>query len=83
MHRNDLTYEEHQMVLELHMFLKQKRDRKIKVQKVYGGNKQRTYIPKEYANSPTVSTKSILLKIIINIEENRNVAVIGIPNAFI
>ena len=46
MHRCDLTYEERQMVLESHMFLKDKLDGKIKVQTVAGGNKQCTYIPK-------------------------------------
>ena len=42
MHRRDLTYEECQMLLELHMFFKRKRDVKIKVRPVAGGNKHRT-----------------------------------------
>ena len=46
MHRLYLTYEEHQMMLELHMFLKQKQYGKIEVQTVAGGKKQHTYIPK-------------------------------------
>ena len=36
MHRRDLTYEECQMVLELHMFLKQKKYDKIKVRMIAG-----------------------------------------------
>ena len=42
MHRCDMTYKELQIVLELHMFLKKKRDCKIKGQTVSEGNKQRT-----------------------------------------
>jgi hypothetical protein len=65
------------------MFLKQKRDGKIKGRTVAGGNKQRDYISKEDASSPTVATESVLLSCIIDAEEERDVAVIDIPNAFI
>ena len=44
------------MVLELYMLLKQKKYGKIKGQTVAGGNKNRTYIPKEDASYPTIST---------------------------
>jgi hypothetical protein len=50
---------------------------------VAGGNKQRDYISKEDASSPTVATEAVLLSCIINAEEGRDVAVIDIPNAFI
>jgi hypothetical protein len=50
---------------------------------VAGGNKQRDYIAKEDASSPTVATESLLLSCIINAEEKRDVAVVDIPNAFI
>jgi hypothetical protein len=50
---------------------------------VAGGNKQRDYISKEDASSPTVATESVLLSCIIDAEEGRDVAVIDIPNAFI
>ena len=56
MHRRDLTYEERHLVLELHMFLNQKQYGKIKGQTLAGGNKQRTYITKEYVSCTTVST---------------------------
>ena len=46
MHRRDLTYEENNMVLESHMFLKQKIYGNIKGQKVSGDNKQYKYITK-------------------------------------
>jgi Zn-finger protein len=50
---------------------------------VAGGNKQRDYICKEDASSPTVATESVLLSCIIDAEEERDVALINIPNAFI
>ena len=72
-----------QTVLESHMFLKEKRDKLIKVRAVDGGNKQRDYIPKEDENSPTVATDAVLLSCIIDVEEEKYVAVIDILNAFI
>ena len=71
------------MVLELYISLKQKQYGMIKGQIVSGGNKQRTYIPKEYASYPTFTTEYFLLTSIIGAEENRDVTVIDIRNAFI
>ena len=65
------------------MFLKDKRDGVIKGRALAGGNKQRDYISKEDANSPTVATEEVLLSWIIDAEEERDVTVIDIPNAFI
>ena len=65
------------------MFLKQKRDVKIKGQTVEGGNKQRDFISKEEASSPTVATETVMLTVLIEAQDNRYVAVINIPNAFI
>jgi hypothetical protein len=48
-----------------------------------GGNKQRDYISKEDASSPTIATEAVLLSCIIDAEEGRDVTVIDIPNAFI
>jgi hypothetical protein len=50
---------------------------------VAGGNKQQDYISKEDASSPTVATEAVLLSCIIDAEEERDVAIINIPNAFI
>ena len=66
------------------MFLKKKLlDRNIKGQTVAGRNKQQSYGPKEDASSPTVATKSVILIYSTDAEENRDVAVIDILNAFI
>jgi hypothetical protein len=82
-HWRELSKAQRQTVLESHMFLKLKRDGKIKGRTVTGGNKQRDYISKEDAISPTVATESVLLSCIIDVEEHIDVAVVDIPNAFI
>jgi hypothetical protein len=82
-HWRELSPIQRQMVLESHMFLKEKRDGKTKARTVAGGNKQRGYIQKEDASSPTVATESVLLTCIVDAEEGRDVAVIDVPNAFI
>jgi hypothetical protein len=83
MHWRDLTHARRKSILESHMFLKQKRTEAIKGRTVAGGNKQRDFISKEEASSPTDATKSVLLTCIIDAEERRDVAVVDIPNAFI
>ncbi len=50
---------------------------------VEGGNTQRDHVTKEELSSPTVSTKAVLLTLIFDAHEGRDVAVIDILNAFI
>jgi hypothetical protein len=69
-------------VLESHIFVKQKRDGKIKTWKVIGGNKQCNYIMKEDVSSLTVSAEAVMLTCIIDSAEDRDIAVVDIPNAF-
>ena len=82
-HWRELTPEQRMTVLESHMFLKKKRCGDIKGRTVAGGNKQRDYISKEDASSPTVATESVLLTCIVDAEERRETAIVDIPNAFI
>jgi hypothetical protein len=83
-HWSESRHTQRQSVLESHMFNKEKRDGKIKGRTVAGGNKQRDFISKEEASSPsTVTTESVLLTCIADAEEGRDVAAIDIPNAFI
>jgi hypothetical protein len=82
-HWRELTASQLQIVLESHMFLKEKRDGKVKRRTVAGRNNQRDYISKEGASSPSVATESVLLSCIIDAEEGRDIAVVDIPNAFI
>ncbi len=79
----DLTPDQREKILESHMFVVKKRTGKYKARLVAGGNKQRDYLSKEEASSPTVSTESVLLTAIIDAKENHNVAIVDIPNAFI
>ena len=50
---------------------------------VAGGNKQRTTIPALEASSPTAALESILLTATIDAAEERDVAIVDIPNAFV
>ena len=65
------------------MFLKENRSGEIKGRTVAGGNKQRDFISKEDASSPTAAMESVLLTCIIEVQEERDVAVVDIPNTFI
>ena len=82
-HFRDLTVQQKQTILESHIIMKQKRTGEIKGRTVAGGNKQRGYIDKEESSSPTVATEAVILTLIIDAEEQRELAVIDIPNAFI
>jgi hypothetical protein len=82
-HWSKLSKTQRQMVLESHMFLKEKRDRSLKGKTLAGGNKHQDYIYKEDASSPTIATESVLLSCIIDAKEGRDLTVINIPNAFI
>jgi hypothetical protein len=69
---SELTEEQKKTILESHIFMKMKKTGEIKGRTVAGGNKQRGYIEKEESSSPMVDA-----------EEEREVAVIDVPNAFI
>jgi hypothetical protein len=60
-----------------------KRNGLIKDRTVAEDNKQCNFISKEDASSPTVAKVSVLLTCIVYAEEERDVTVIDIPNAFI
>ena len=80
---NGFTPEERRAVMATIFFLTQKRDGRIKGRACADGSKQRTFMTKEEAASPTVSMETISLTSVIDAEEGREVAVIDIPNAFI
>jgi hypothetical protein len=64
------------------VFVKKKCTGQIKVRKVAGGNKQRDFISKENASSPTVATESMLLTSLVDAQENSDIAIVDILNAF-
>ena len=83
MHWKSLTANQRKKVLEYHIFVERKRDGVLKAQLVTGGNKERGYNTKEDASSPTVSSEAVILTCIIDANENREVATVDIPNAFV
>ncbi len=80
-HWHSLTKKQKEQILESHIFVEQKRDGKTKAHKVIGGNKQHDYINKEDVSSPTVTAEAIMLTCVIDAQEDRDVAVVDIPNA--
>ena len=64
------------------MFLKQKRNETIKGRGCADGRKQRQYTTKEEASSPTVAIESVMLSCVLDALEERDVATVDIPGAF-
>jgi hypothetical protein len=78
-----LTKKQKEQNLEPHIFVKQKRNGLIKAQKVIGGNKKCDYITKEDVSSPTVTAEAVMLTCVIDVQDDRDIAVVDIPNAFV
>jgi hypothetical protein len=83
MHWKSLTTEQCKKVLESYIFVERKQDGLLKAQQVAGGNKQKGYITKDDASSPTVSSEGVMLTCVFYATKKRDVAVVDIPNAFI
>jgi hypothetical protein len=64
------------------MFLKQKQDGTVKGRGCADGRKQREYVTKEEASSPTVAIESVMLSCVIDAKENRDVGTVDLPGAF-
>ena len=77
-----LTTTQKQEALGYLMFLKRKRNGKIKARGCADGRPQRAYIPQEDAIAPTISTEVVFMTAVIDAMENRTVAVVDIPGAF-
>ena len=65
------------------IFLTQKRDGSAKARTCVDGRPQRLWMDKDEAASPTVLLESVLLTSVIDAREEREVAVVDIPNAFV
>lgn len=65
------------------MFLKEKSDGTIKGRGCADGRKQRRFIDKDSASSPTISTEALFLIVTIAAKENRNVATVDVPGAYL
>jgi hypothetical protein len=82
-HWRVLTKKQKEQILDSHIFVEEKRDGTIKARKVIGGNKQGDYITKEDVSSPTVTAEAVMLTCVIDAQEERDVAVVDISNAFV
>ena len=82
-HIKDLTPAQRKKAMESLIFLTEKRDGRIKARTCANGSKQRLWMSKDEAASPTVMLESLFLSACIDAKEGREVAVIDIPNAFI
>jgi hypothetical protein len=82
-HWHGLTKKQKEQILESHIFVEQKRDGLIKAQKVISDNKQREYITKEDVSLPTATAKVVMLTCVIDAQEDKDIAVVGIPKAFV
>jgi hypothetical protein len=79
---DDLSQFDKKAALRYLMFLKQKRCGKIKARGCADGRKQKAYTNKEDASAPTVAIESLLLTCVIDATEQRDVATVDIPGAF-
>ena len=77
-----LTQSEKQASLRYLMFLTKKRWGRIKARGCADGRKQRQTTSKEDASAPTVAIESVLLSATIDALEERDVATLDIPGAF-
>ena len=80
--RKDLTLAQKREALGYLMFLKKKRNGTVKGRGCADGRKQHAYISKEESTSPTISTEAVFLTAVVDAWENRKVAVLDVPGAF-
>ena len=81
-HKNQLTPEQRQESLGYLMFMKRKRNGKVKGQGCAEDRKQRVWTSKEDSTSPTVATEAVFLTAVVDALENCDVAIVDVPGAF-
>jgi hypothetical protein len=82
-HAHELTREQRKEALSSLMFLTEKRCGRVKTRACANGSKQRQWIRKEDAASPTVMTDSVIITTAIEAHECRKVITLDIPGAFL
>ena len=80
---SELSREDKLRALRMIMFIKKKRCGRIKARGCADGRKQRTYIPREDASSPTDSTECLMISCVVDAKERRHVATCDINGAFL
>jgi hypothetical protein len=82
-YKHELEDQQLKDCLRLITVIKEKRCGKIKGRAVADGRPQRNYIPREEAASPTVSLESLILSLMIDAHEGRDVATADVAGAFL
>lgn len=82
-HAKTLTKQERKRALCTIIFLKEKRDKRIKTWTCIDGSPQREYIPKEDAASPTAARDAIFIQSAVDAKEGQEVAYADMPGAFL
>ena len=80
---NSLTAKQKEMALELLTFIKQKRCGKMKSRACANGKKQQRYIKQEDVASPTIQLESLILAMLIDAFEGRDVATADVVGAYL
>ena len=80
---SNLTYEQMKEVVNIITMIKEKRDGTIKTRACADGRKQRRYIPKEDVTSPTIQLESLIMSLIIDAKEGRDVAIADVVGAYL
>eukprot|EP00804_Cyclotella_cryptica_P027764 CCRYP_009202-RA/>CCRYP_009202-RA protein AED:0.72 eAED:0.12 QI:0/-1/0/1/-1/1/1/0/1137 len=82
-HWHELTKEERARALRYLMYLKEKRDGKLKGRGCADGRPQRVYTPKSETSSPTAALAAMIMTCVIDAHEGRDAATLDIPGAFL
>ena len=80
---SELTNKEKKESLNLITMIKEKRDGKIKGRTCADGRKQRRYIAEDDVSSPTVHLESLMITLLIDATEQRDVATADIVGAYL
>ena len=82
-HWYELSAEQRKKTLRYLMYLKEKRCGKIKARGCADGRKQRIYMNKHDTSSPTIALAALMMTCVIDAAEERDVATVDIPGAFL
>ena len=78
----DMIEEQKKDALEILVFIKERRDGTIKARGYADGRKQRKKYNNTDVTPPTVSTEAVLISAVIDVYEERDVAVVNIPGVY-
>mgnify|MGYP003345212675 CR=1 FL=1 len=82
-HKRELTREQLSKAMRIITVIKEKRNGILKGRSCVDGRPQRAYISKEEAASPTVSLDSLLITLLIDAREERDVATADVVGAYL